>query len=225
MASKSEFNIINHDFPKLERLDLATGRVYLTPEGNKYPSVTSVLSNDPEKKKYITEWRKNVGDEEADRVSRKATKRGTALHSYVENFLLGNPFDVNMLHQEMWNPIKSYLRNHITDIHAIESPMYSNHLRSAGTVDLIAKHDQKLSIIDIKTSTKLRYENEILHYYEQCSAYAVMFEELLNTPITNLVIIMGCDESREPLIYTSKRDKHICAYIEKRKAYEKDFGI
>jgi genome maintenance exonuclease 1 len=209
----------------LERLDLASGRVYLTPEGNRYPSVTSILGYDPEKKKSLDEWRAKVGEDVANRISKKATQRGTALHSYVENFLLGNPFDVHMLHYDMWTPIESYLQNTIGDIHAIESQLYSNHLRSAGTVDLIAEHNGKLSIIDIKTSTKLKYSDEISHYYEQCAAYAVMFEELTGIPITNLVIIMGCDETRDPLVFASKRDKHIQSYLQKRKTYEEIFGV
>lgn len=221
----SEFNLIHHDFPKLERLDLASGRVYLTPQGNKYPSVTSVLGYDPEKKKSLDEWRAKVGEDVADRISKKASKRGTALHSYVENFLLGQPFDVHMLHYEMWDPIKKHLRKTITDVHAIEAPLYSDHLKSAGTVDLIAVHDGKLSIIDIKTSTKLKYEEEIPHYFEQCAAYAVMFEERVGKPITNLVIIMGCDESSEPLVYTSKRDIHINTYLRKRYHYEEVTGL
>lgn len=221
----SEFNIIHYDMPKLERLDLASGRVYLTPKGNKYPSVTSVLGYDLEKKKSLEEWRAKVGEDVANRISQKATKRGIALHSYVENFLLGDPFEVHLLHYEMWDPIKRHLRKSITDVHAIEAQLYSDHLKSAGTVDLIAVHNGKLSIIDIKTSTKLKYEEDIPHYFEQCAAYAVMFEELTGIPVTNLVIIMGCDESSEPLVYTSKRDKHINDYLRKRKVYEEVTGI
>ena len=211
--------------PKLERIDLAAGRVYLTPEGNKYPSVTSVLGYDPEKKKSLEEWRAKVGEDVADRISQKASKRGTALHSYVENFLLGHQFDVHLLHYEMWDPIKRHLRKSITDVHAIEAPLYSNHLKSAGTVDVIAVHNGKLSIIDIKTSTKLKYEDEIPHYFEQCAAYAVMFEELTKNPITNLVVIMGCDEASDPLVYTSSRDKHIANYLRKRENYAKIIGL
>ena len=219
----SEFKLIHHEFPKLQRLDLATGRVYLTPDGNKYPSVTAILGS--KKDPSIQEWRKRVGEKEANRLSKKASDRGTAIHSYVEDFILGNPFQVNLLHLEMWNPIKKHLQKTISNVHAIERQMYSDHLRSAGTVDLIAEYDQKLSIIDIKTSAKLKYEDEIPHYFEQCSAYAVMFEERTGIPVTNLVIIMGCDEANDPLVYSSKRDKHINSYLKKRSDYEKDFGV
>ena len=208
---------IKHDFPTLKRVDAPEGRVYQTSTGLKYPSVTSVLSMMDKSSLY--EWRKRVGEEEANRVSARAAKRGTAIHSLCEDYLYGKNPEPSMFDAQVFNSIKPHL-DKIDNIHALESKLYSNYLQVAGTVDCIAEYEGKLSVIDFKTSRRIKTKDEIPGYFIQTSAYAVAFEELTGIPVSRLVIIMGVDDE-QPLVFNEKRDNWIGQFIELREAYGK----
>lgn len=214
---------IEHNLPVLERIDTdaESGRMYLTPTGKKYPSVTSVMSL--HSRQAIMEWRARVGDEEANRVSSRASRRGTALHLLCEKHLLGEPVQPSMFDIEMFNSIKPFL-NRIDNIHCLETPLFSHHLEVAGTVDCIAEFDGKLSIIDFKTSAKEKRKEWISGYFMQTAAYAVMFEEMTGIPINRTVIIMGVDAG-EPQLFIEKRDNWIGQFIEARVQYRKTYGV
>ena len=166
---------IHHDLPKLQRDTSPDGtRVYKTPSGKSYPSVTTITGLHTAKN--IAEWRKRVGDEEANRISSKASARGTRIHTHCEDYLRGNIFEADMFDLEMFNSIKFWLDD-INNIHALESPLYSDFLQVAGTVDCIAEFQGKLSVIDFKTSSKPKDREDIYNYFMQTAAYAVAFEE------------------------------------------------
>ncbi len=208
---------IKHEFPSLKRVDSPHGRVYQTVTGLKYPSVTSVLSMMDKTAFY--EWRKRVGEEEANRISARATRRGTAIHSLCEDYLYGKNPEPTMFDSQVFNSIKPHL-DKIDNIHALESKLYSDHLQVAGTVDCIAEYDGKLSVIDFKTSRRIKKKEDISGYFIQTAAYAVAFEELTGIPVSRLVIIMGIDDE-EPLIFKEKRDNWVDRFIELREAYGK----
>ena len=210
-------NFIEHDFQSLKRIDSPNGRVYETPTGKKYPSVTSVLGMMD--KSSLFEWRKRVGEEEANRVSARAASRGTAIHSLCEDYLYGKNPVPSMFDQQVFNSIVPHL-DRIDNIHALESKLYSDHLQVAGTVDCIAEYDGKLSVIDFKTSRRIKAKEDIPGYFIQTSAYAVAFEERTGIPVSRLVIIMGVDDE-QPLIFKEKRDNWIGQFIELRHAYGK----
>lgn len=213
---------IHHDFPKLERSTSPDGkRVYNTPSGNSYPSVTSVtgLLN----KQSIIDWRKRVGEEEANRITTRAANRGTRIHQYCEDYLRGNVFEANMFDLQMFNSIKPLLDD-IDNIHCLESPLYSDHLEVAGTVDCIAEFQGKLSVIDFKTSSRIKDRDEIHNYFMQTSAYAVAFEERTKIPVGRMVIIMAIDYE-QPKVFIEKRDTWIGGFCEQRDAYKKLFNI
>lgn len=214
---------IEHNLPTLERIDTdaESGRMYLTPTGKKYPSVTSVMSL--HSRQAIMEWRSKVGAEEANRVSKRASRRGTSLHLLCEKYLLGEPVQPSMFDIEMFNSIKPFL-NRIDNIHCLETPLFSHHLEVAGTVDCIAEFDGKLSIIDFKTSAKEKRKEWISGYFMQTAAYAVMFEEMTGIPINRTVIIMGVDAG-EPQLFIEKRDTWIGQFIETRVQYRKTYGF
>jgi hypothetical protein len=214
-------NFIHHDIPKLERIDSDSGRLYATPDGLKLPSVTSVLSIHSDK--YIQEWKDRVGEEEAAKISGRASKRGTAIHSLCEDYLKTGTASPSMFDAEMFLSIKPYL-NKIDNVHALETPLYSKYLQVAGTVDCIAEYNGKLSIIDFKTSSRLKSRDDIHSYFWQTSAYAVAFEELTRIPVGRLVIIMAIDNER-PLIFEEKRDDWINGFIQLRGEYKKWKGI
>ena len=212
------FNHIHHDIAKLKRIDSPTGRVYETPSGKAYPSVTAVTGLHG--KAEIFAWRKRVGEEEANRISKRATTRGTRVHSLCEDYLNNKEVLVNMFDQNTFKSLKPAL-DRITNVHALETQLYSDHLRVAGTVDCIAEFDDKLSVIDFKTSSRPKTRDEIHSYFQQCSAYAVMFEERTGIPVGRLVIIMSVDEQDEALIFVEKRDDWIGEFVEAREDYFK----
>jgi len=215
------FNHIRYDFPKLERTTTESGtRVYKTPSGRAYPSVTSVtgLLN----KQSIMEWRARVGEEKANKISSAASKRGTRIHSLCEKFLNNEEVKSEMFDTEMWRSIQSELKS-IDNICALETPLYSDHLEVAGTVDCIAEYNDRLSVIDFKTSSKVKSSEDIKHYFMQCAAYAVAFEELTEVPVPNLVIIMSVDQEGT-FIYKEKRDKWIDEFIELRNQYRAQYN-
>lgn len=214
-------NFIHHEFGDLKQINSEAGRVYETPTGLRYPSVTAVtgLLN----KDSIIEWRKRVGDAEANRISQRASKRGTAIHALCEDYLHGKELNINPFDHEMFSSIRPHL-DAINNVHALESRLYSDHLTVAGTVDCIAEYEGRLSIIDFKTSSRVKSAEEISNYFMQCSAYAVAFEERTAIPVSRLTIIMGVDDHKA-LVFHEKRDNWIDKFIKLRSDYRKWKGI
>ena len=180
-----------------------------SPEGINLPSITTVLSI--LSRDSIAKWRKRVGEEEADRISYRASTRGTAVHEIIEKYL-----DNKEDYRDGYTPdiiesfinIKPVLDGRIGRIYAQEAPLYSNHLGVAGRVDCVAEFDGKLSIIDFKTSKKPKQMKWITNYFMQESAYAIMWEERTGTPITQLVTIIAVDQN-EPQVFIEHRDNWV----------------
>jgi len=216
----TSFNHISHTIEKLVRVDSPTGRRYETPSGKKYPSVTSVLGMLG--KADIMAWRKRVGEEEANRVASRAARRGTAIHSLCENYLLNKEVNPTPFDLETFSSIKPYL-NKIDNVHCLETQLYSDYLQVAGTVDCVAEYNGRLSVIDFKTSKRVKTRDDIHSYFMQTAAYAVMFEERTGIPIDQLVIIMSVDDS-EPLIFIEKRDTWIDSFLSLRAEFRRKKG-
>jgi genome maintenance exonuclease 1 len=212
---------IQHDFPKLMRIDSEGGRTYKTPTGEAYPSVTSVVGL--HSAQSIQEWRQRIGFEEANMIASRASKRGTAMHSLCEDYLKTGTAKPNLFDREMFNSLRPYL-DRIDNVHCLETQLYSHHLQVAGTVDCIAEFDGKLTVIDFKTSSKAKKRDWIHNYFMQTSAYAVMFEELTGIPVNRLLIIMGVDE-QEPLLFHEKRNDWIFKFRDLRAEYKQIKGI
>lgn len=208
---------IHHGFAKLERDTSPDGtRVYKTPSGRAYPSVTTVTGL--HSKQGILEWRRRVGEKEANRISTRASSRGTRIHTLCENYLLGNDAEPDIFDAEMFGSIRPLL-DQIDNIHALEDPLYSDYLEVAGTVDCIAEFQGKLSVIDFKTSTKPKDRDDIHNYFMQTAAYAVAFEERTGIPIGRLVIIMAV-ENDDPRWFIEKRDNWIGGFRKLRLDYK-----
>jgi genome maintenance exonuclease 1 len=214
---KTTFHHIHHEIDKLTRIDSPGGRLYQTPTGRSYPSVTSVLGILG--KAEILEWRKRVGEDEANRISSRAARRGTAIHTLCEHYLLNENVNPGPFDLDTFKSLKPYLDN-INNIHCLETQLYSDFLQVAGTVDCIAEYEGKLSIIDFKTSKRVKSRDDIHGYFMQTAAYAVMFEERTGIPVGKLVIIMSVDDDK-PLIFKEKRDDWINRFIELREDYSK----
>jgi len=209
------------DLPKLERMSENGIRFYLTPEGKKYPSITTVLSS--QDNKYLDEWRARVGIEEANRITARAANRGTRLHKLCEDHIMGKQVKPSIIDLESWQKFKPIV-DKISGVVALETPLYSNYLEVAGTVDCIGVWEGKLSIIDFKTSSRVKGKDDIHGYYMQESAYAVCFEEMTGTPINQLVTLMSVDDE-EPIVFIERRNNWIGKFIDQRKLYKERYGV
>ena len=212
------FNHIDLKLPKLERETIDGVRYYKVPHEEqilKLVSITSVTSH--KNRKFFAEWRKKVGEEVADRKTKRATSRGTDFHTLAENYfynIVELP-EVQPLSQYLFKTAKPTL-NRINNIYALEGSLYSKVLGIAGTVDCIAEYDGELAIIDFKTSEKPKPVEWIEHYFVQCMAYGCMLYELTGISVKKLVIIMSC-ENGECVVYEeydkSKYIKLLTKYI------------
>jgi len=208
---------LDREVPKLKQLNENGTRYYLTPEGNKYPSVTTVLSE--YSKRGIQEWRNKIGHEQAQKITTAASTRGTAFHKLCENYLDNKEVEFRTpIEKERFEQFKTVLHQ-INNIHAQETRMYSDHLRLAGTVDCIGEFDGNLSIIDFKTSSRPKKEEYIENYFMQCSAYAIMFEEQFKIPVSKIVILVSVDDN-PPQIFKQKRDDYVKNLLYYRDLYE-----
>ena len=208
--------------PKLQQVNEEGTRYYVTPEGNKYPSITTVLS--AYNIKEIMAWRKRVGDDEANKISRQASSRGTRIHTLCEQYLDNKELTFKTpLDTETFNRFKPVLHR-INNIYAQEIRMYSDHLRIAGTVDCVAEFDGKLSVIDFKTSKRLKNEEDIENYFMQVSGYAVMFEERFGIPVNRVVVAIAVDD-QDPQVFVAKRDTYISNLLNFRDLYERKSGF
>ena len=205
-------------FPEISATEFNGARYYTTPTGIKYPSVTTVLSTHA--KKGIMEWRKRVGEEEANKISRQASTRGSRIHSMCEHYLKGTTYagTSTIIDQENFKHFTPLL-DKIDDIYAIEAGLFSHHLRMAGRVDCVAKYEGTLSIIDFKTASREKHESYIQHYFMQASAYAIMFEELTGKAVANTVILISVDGD-SPQVFKKKRDDYVKPLLEYRDLFE-----
>ena len=195
-------------------------RYYTLEDGTKLPSVTTVLG--AQKKDAIMAWRKRVGEAEANRISKAATGRGTNVHTLCERYLNNESLgDIMPDAKEMFKSIKPLL-NRINNIHYQEQALWSKQLGMAGRVDCIGEFDGVLSVIDFKTSKKIKSKVEIEDYFWQTSAYALMYEELIGTPINNLVIIMAVQDE-QPLLFQEKTEHHINGLVKAIQFYKDQY--
>ena len=185
------------------------GRVYTDPFGNTYPSITTVLSI--LSREAIQAWRARVGVEEANKISRIASSRGTEVHNLLERYVDNDPnFSEGVMPNilQSFYDVKDVLDNNLQKVYAQEAPLYSKHLGLAGRVDCVGVWDGKNSIIDYKTSRKLKKKEWISGYFMQCAAYAVMWEERTGMPITQLVVMIAVD-NESPQVFIEHRDNWI----------------
>ena len=188
-------------------------RYYTSPSGKRLPSVTTVVG--AMKKQAIMEWRNRVGEVEANRISKLATGRGNRVHDLAERYLKNEKIEwVREMPDsvEMFRTLIPHLHR-INNIHYIEQALWSEQIGMAGRVDLIAEWDGVLSVIDFKTSKKIKKKEDIQDYFAQCTAYAGMYEEHVSVPVDQIVIVMAV-ENEGPLIFIEKTGDHINTLVE-----------
>jgi len=215
---------------ELEDIQLDTisedGKRYYTDSTKtiKYPSVTTVTGL--HSRKHIKLWRERVGEDEANKITSQATKRGTLFHQHIEDYLRREKEFIefeNILQEGMFKAVKPVL-DEIIPI-SIEAPLFSNHLRMAGRVDCVGLFDNKLSIIDFKSSAKLKEDYMAKQWYIQMTAYAIMVEELTGKPIEDIVAIVGIEGMNTFQIFMSNPNDHVDDLMQLREQYKNLYGV
>tara|TARA_Y100000004_G_scaffold4478_2_gene5349 strand:- start:1291 stop:1941 length:651 start_codon:yes stop_codon:yes gene_type:complete len=203
---------------ELDTINKNGKRLYVTPDGESYPSVTTVLSD--YKKQGIIDWRKRVGEKEANKISTKASRRGTKVHKLCEDYLNNESTfkDYTPDNVEMFKSIQPTL-NEIEVVYAQERTLFSHHLKTAGRVDCVGKFRGKTHIIDFKTSNKPKKWEWIDNYFMQGSAYSVMWEEMTGVPVPYIAIIIAVADD-VPQVFVENRDTWINKFIEIRSNYK-----
>jgi len=213
------------NMPELKSLsveEINGNRYYVSPNGIKLPSVTTVLGHF--KKAQIIEWRNRVGANEANAITGRASVRGTKFHSLLERYLSNeqNIFEGVMPDmKQAFSDIRSTIDN-IDNIHYIESPLYSEILGVAGRTDVIAEFAGVPSIIDFKTSLRKKREEWIENYFEQGTAYSLMYEEMTDIQINQVVVIISVDGEDKPQVFIKDRIDYIDSLMMKIEAYRKE---
>ena len=213
------FNHIDNVLPQLERETIDGVRYYSVPDEDqllKLVSITSVTSHF--NKEIFVKWRKRVGVEEADKITKAATSRGTDMHTLVENYLYNRDLPPVRPISDFLFKIAKIELNRINNIYCLEGALYSKQLGVAGTTDCIAEFDEELAVIDFKTSKKPKPRDWIENYFVQAMFYGMALYEMTGIRVKKLVIIMSC-ENGECVVY-EERDlkkymKLVVEYIKK----------
>lgn len=222
LSNRKEFkhNLKTDQIKSTKQVNEDGTRYYLA-DGRRYPSVTTMLGHFSSK--AIMEWRNRVGHAEANRISSKASTRGTKFHKLCETYLTNQkPVFKTPLDYQLFINTKEYIDS-IDDIHLIETGMFSHHLRLAGTVDCIARYNDRLSVIDFKTASRAKSKDHIENYFMQASAYAIMFEEQTKIPVPQIVIIIAV-EGESSQVFVERRDNYTKKLLECRDTYEEYNG-
>tara|TARA_B100001250_G_scaffold344739_1_gene313865 strand:+ start:4538 stop:5221 length:684 start_codon:yes stop_codon:yes gene_type:complete len=208
--------------PEVQAVNQDGVRFYPIPGADKYyPSVTSITSF--KNAAFFAGWRKKIGEEEANRITNRATQRGTAFHSITEDYVKGElNLDIylanNPLSVRMFQSARSTL-DRIDKIHCLETFLYSHYLGLAGRVDCIGEFDGELAVIDFKTSTKEKQENYIEHYFVQETAYAAMFLERSGIEVKKIVTLIATEEGSVQVFQKYNLDD----YLQLLKSYIEEF--
>lgn len=213
------FNHIPVDLPKLVQVNVNGKRHYECPDGNIYPSVTTILAAKP--KEYLAKWKKRVGEVEAARVSAIASDRGHGHHAIIENYLNNDKFPCR---GQMPTAIESFqsvkpLLNRINNIHCLETSLFSSILGAAGSLDCCGEFDEELSIIDFKTSKRMKKKEDILDYFVQCTFYSLMYQHMTDIPVKQIVIIMSINNEK-PLLFVEKTRNYVPQVLEALRFYK-----
>ena len=187
---------------ELESETSARGRFYVTPTGARYPSFTTILGamQSEEKKAVLAKWKARVGEQQAAYVSKRATDRGTSMHTICENYTcnFANPTRGHMPTSiELFKHIQPVLDERVGTIYGNEIALFSERLRAAGRTDLVAQFDGIRSVVDFKTSTKDKKEEWITDYFLQSTAYAIMLEEMYDHFVVPQIAIIIAVEDGE----------------------------
>ena len=197
-------------------------RFYKTPDGKWYPSVTTIVSHISSA--TLKAWEERVGFEEAEKVRRTSSLRGTKYHAIVEAYIKGDTKTVDKsegLPAYLFRFSREVL-DRIDNIHALEAPLYSDDLCIGGRVDCIAEFDGELAIIDFKTTKELKREEWLHKYFVQEAAYAYMYWERTGVEVKKLVTISVAEDGQTQVVEKYDKTPYIdvlCEWIKDLRYY------
>tara|TARA_B000000437_G_scaffold158805_1_gene116577 strand:- start:272 stop:967 length:696 start_codon:yes stop_codon:yes gene_type:complete len=192
-------------------------RVYFTPSGNRYPSITTVIGNNAKKQAGLAKWRARVGKDKAAAISARSAGRGTKYHSIAEDYF-NNGLDLKK-YKEFPLPVLMFqhsrsILDRINNIYLQEAALYSDQLEVAGRVDCIAEFDGVLSIIDFKTSAEPKRFSYLYDYFVQETAYACCLQELYGMSVKQLVTIVACENGETQVEIVPPRKEYLLQLIQ-----------
>jgi genome maintenance exonuclease 1 len=192
MYNPNKFNYV-----PMSRVEIDGKRKYATPDGEKLPSVTTILdaTKSEESKKALHEWRKRVGVQKAQEITTEAAGRGTRMHKWLEDYIKtgilnepgSNPYSLQS--HQMAQSIISQGLSKCSEWWGTEVPLYYPKIY-AGTTDLVGIHDGSEAIMDHKQTNKPKKREWIDDYFVQLAAYANAHNEVHGTKIRKGVIFM-----------------------------------
>ena len=202
-------------------------RLYSTPDGKFYPSITTVIGNNAKKQAGLARWRARVGKEKAAAISTRSATRGTNFHSIVEDYLNKDlnieEYKETPLPVVMFEQTKKTL-DRISNIYLQEAALYSDNLEVAGRVDCIADFDGVLSIIDFKTSAEPKREAYLYDYFVQETAYACCLQELYGITVKQLVTIVACENGETQVVIKPPKKEYLLKLIQYIDEYQTKYG-
>jgi ATP-dependent exoDNAse (exonuclease V) beta subunit len=219
------FNFVDVEYDNMEEPSVVERngqRFYKFPSvDDYYPSVTTVTGI--RSRESIAKWRARVGEEEANRVSARASSRGSQFHAILEEHIKGTldeqKYQKHPLALNMFKMARKTL-GRVDNIHALETPLYSHLFGLAGRVDCIAEFDKELAVIDFKTSTKEKRESYIENYFVQETAYAAMFYERTGIKVKKIVTLIATEEGSIQVFQKYNLDD----YLQLLKSYKDEFN-
>lgn len=186
--------------------------------------MTSVLKS-VENTETLDRWRERVGLEEANKISKRATVRGTALHSMCENLVLNRdlelskqmPTTINLFRQ-----MQKVLEADVDNIRSSEGALYSDYLKVAGTVDLVADYKGETAIIDFKTSGRFKKREWVESYFLQTALYSFMLWERTKIVCRKLVVVIAIEEELDAQVFVEPASKYVERARDICKSYHKN---
>jgi genome maintenance exonuclease 1 len=196
-----------------ERSEVDGSRVYITPHGNAYPSITSILGKQP--KPGIEEWKEKIGHQEANKIMKESAELGTMVHNLCEQYLYNYPLKCDYPDEaiSIFNRLRFILGN-VNNIYGLEIPLHSDILKVAGTADCVAEYNGVLSVIDFKTSRKAKREDWIEDYFIQAFFYAAAFYEMSGVIPEQIVILVAVRDNFDIQVF-KKPISELDVYIDK----------
>ena len=218
------YNPNKFKYEPLKRIDTPEGRRYATPDGNKLPSVTTILdaTKSEESKQALQNWRKRVGPQKAQEITTEAAGRGTRMHKWLEDYIKtgeigtpgSNPYSIQS--HAMATSIIAQGLSKCNEYWGTEVPVYFPSIY-AGTTDLCGVHDNAEAIMDHKQTNKPKKREWIDDYFVQLAAYANAHNEVHGTKIRKGVIFMcsAANEYQEFIVEGAEFDKYTDMWFKK----------
>ena len=185
------------NYKELSRASVDGKRLYTCPDGNAVPSVTTILdkTKSKEKQQALANWRKSVGEEKATQIVTEAANRGTRMHTYLENYVLGEELKESVSNpyaQQSLDMAKIVIKEGLCNVDeywGTEVALYHPKIY-AGTTDLVGVHKGEPAILDFKQTNKPKKREWIEDYFLQLAAYAEAHNEVYGTKINKGVVLM-----------------------------------